>query len=114
MVVSIDSKVYGRYEKFEHFAGLEFQKEIEKKAFYAGGETQAAPAQRLTDFLENRISDSLPDTSYIPGMVSYDLKEVLGSYISEHLKTGLKVFGRNMRGYLTKEATLLAVESRTS
>ncbi len=114
IVVSLDSKVYGNHEKFGHFAGLEFQKEIERKAFYAGGKTQAAPAQRLTDFLENRISGSLPGTSYIPGIVSYDLKQVLGTFISEHLKTGLKVFGRNMRGYVTKEATLLAVESRTS
>jgi uncharacterized FAD-dependent dehydrogenase len=114
MVVSIDSKVYGAYEKFQHFAGLEYQKEIEKKAFHAGGECMAAPAQRLTDFLENRVSDSLPGTSYIPGMTSYDLKKVLGPFISEHLKAGLKVFGRNMRGYVTKEATLLAVESRTS
>jgi uncharacterized FAD-dependent dehydrogenase len=114
MVVSIDSKEYGCYEKFRHFAGLEFQRQIEKKTFHAGGKTQAAPAQRLTDFLENRVSDSLPDTSYIPGMVSCDLKQVLGPYISEHLKAGLKVFGHNMRGYVTREATLLAVESRTS
>jgi len=114
MVVSIDSRVYRGYEKFTHFAGLEFQKDIEKKAFCAGGGTQAAPAQRLTDFLKDRVSPSLPGTSYIPGMVSYDLKRVLGPHISENLKAGLKVFGRNMKGYLIEEATLLAVESRTS
>ena len=114
MVVSIDSKVYGAYERFGHFAGLEFQKEIEAKAFQAGGKTQAAPAQRLTDFLENRVSASLPGTSYIPGMVSFDLAEVLGPFISEHLQEGLKIFGRNMKGFVTNEACLLAVESRTS
>ncbi|MFH2059958.1 MAG: FAD-dependent protein [Pseudomonadota bacterium] len=114
MVVSIDSKVYGHYEKFKHFAGLEFQKQMEQKAFHAGGKTLAAPAQRLTDFLENKISSSLPDTSYIPGIVSCDLKQILGPYICDHLKAGLKIFGHNMRGYVTKQATLLAVESRTS
>ncbi|MFH2091929.1 MAG: FAD-dependent protein [Pseudomonadota bacterium] len=114
LVVSIDSRVYGQFENFKHFAGLECQRQVEQKAFYAGGKTQAAPAQRMTDFLENRVSSSLPGTSYIPGVVSYDLKQVLGPYISEHLKAGLKIFGQNMRGYLTNEASLLAVESRTS
>ncbi|MBU1340541.1 MAG: FAD-binding protein [Proteobacteria bacterium] len=114
VVVSIDSKVYGPYEKFRHFAGLEFQQQIEKKAFHSGQKTLAAPAQRLTDFLENKISSSLPATSYVPGIISFDLNEVLGPFISERLKAGLKVFARKMKGYVTNEATLLAVESRTS
>lgn len=114
MVVSINARTYKPYEKFRHFAGLEFQRSIEKKAFHAGGKTLTAPAQRLTDFLDNRVSDSLAGTSYIPGMVSYDLKEVLGPFISDRLRAGFQVFGKKMKGYITREASLLAVESRTS
>ena len=115
MVVTIDSHLYGGLEdKFKHFAGLEFQKQMEQKAFLAGGKTQAAPAQVLTDFLEDRISQTLPATSYIPGMVNYPLKEILGPYITDALKQAFQVFGRKMKGYVTREAKLLAVESRTS
>ena len=115
MVVSIDSNQYGRLEeKFRHFSGLEFQKQIEKKAFLAGGGTQAAPAQTLTDFLEDRATQSLPATSYLPGMISYPLKEILGPYITDALKQAFYIFGRKMKGYVTHEAKLLAVESRTS
>ena len=84
-----DSPNHGRYEKFKHFAGMEFQKQMEKKAFEAGGQTQAAPAQRMTDFLKGKISPDLPATSYIPGMVSYPLQEILGPYISNALKQGV-------------------------
>jgi uncharacterized FAD-dependent dehydrogenase len=114
MVVTIDSGQYGQYDHLKQFAGLEYQKQMEIKAFQAGGRTQAAPAQRMTDFLEDRISGTLPATSYIPGMASYPLKEVLGSYISNALKQALQIFGRKMKGYVTQEANLLAVESRTS
>lgn len=114
MVVSIDARTYKPFEKFRHFAGLEFQKSIEQKAFHAGGKTLAAPAQRLTDFLDNRVSDNLPGTSYIPGLVSHDLGEVLGPFISDRLRAGFHLFGQKMKGYITREASLLAVESRTS
>lgn len=114
MVVTIDAGQYGQYDKFRYFAGLEFQKKIEARAFHAGGGTQAAPAQRMTDFLEGRVSDTLPATSYIPGMVSYPLQEVLGPHISNALKQAFQMFGRKMKGYITQEAKLLAVESRTS
>ena len=115
MVVTIDAHQYGGLEdKFKHFAGLEFQKQMEQRAFLAGGRTQAAPAQVLTDFLEDRISRTLPATSYIPGMVSYPLKEILGPYITDSLKQAFRIFGQKMKGYVTKEAKLLAVESRTS
>jgi len=115
MVVTIDAHNYGPLaDKFKHFAGLEFQKQMEQRAFLAGGKTQAALAQVLTDFLEDRISLTLPATSYIPGMVSYPLKEILGHYITDALKQAFQIFGRKMKGYVTKEAKLLAVESRTS
>lgn len=115
IVVTIDSHLYGRLEgKFKYFAGLEFQKQMEQKAFLAGGGTQAAPAQALTDFLEDRVSRILPATSYIPGMVSYPLKEILGPYITDALKQAFHIFGQKMKGYVSHEAKLLAVESRTS
>lgn len=114
IVVTVGPDLYHKYDSFRHFSGLEFQKEIERKAFGAGGKTLAAPAQRMTDFLENKISSTLPETSYIPGMVTFPLQEILGPFISDALKQGLKLFNKNMRGYLTREATLLAVESRTS
>ncbi len=115
MVVTIDESQYGYLgQKFRHFSGLEFQRQMEKKAFLAGRGTQAAPAQALTDFLEDRQSLILPATSYIPGMVSYPLKDVLGPYITNALKQAFHIFGRKMKGYVTKEAKLLAVESRTS
>jgi len=114
IVVTIGPGQYREYEKFKHFAGLEFQKEIEKKAFSAGGMTQAAPAQRLTDFIKDRVSSTLPPTSYIPQTITYPLQEVLGPHISGALKQAFQVFGRKMKGYITEDATLLAVESRTS
>lgn len=114
MVVTVGPDLYRKYSKFKHFSGLEFQKEIERKAFEAGGKTLAAPAQRLTDFLDDRVSSSLPETSYIPGMVSFPLGEVLGPFICDALKQGFKIFDKKMKGYVSREATLLGVESRTS
>lgn len=114
IVVTIGQAQYQGYEKFKHFAGLELQKETEKKAFHAGGSTQAAPAQRLTDFIKGRISSTLPTTSYIPGTITYPLQEVLGPHISGALKQAFQIFGQKMKGYVTEDATLLAVESRTS
>lgn len=114
VVVTIDSNQYGQNKGLNPFAGLEFQRQIETRAFQAGGRTQAAPAQRMTDFLDDKVSTTLPGTSYIPGMVSCSLPEILGVHISNALKQAFQIFGRRMKGYITEEAKLLAVESRTS
>ncbi|MBI9088838.1 MAG: FAD-dependent oxidoreductase [Desulfobacterium sp.] len=114
MVVTVGPELYQKYSKFNHFAGLELQKEMERKAYEAGGKTLAAPAQRLTDFLEDRVSSTLPKTSYIPGMASFPLADVLGPFISDALKQGFSIFDKKMKGYVSQEATLLGVESRTS
>ena len=114
MVVTIDAPQYEKYNRQKHFSGLELQKELEKRAFEAGGKTLAAPAQRLTDFLEDKRSSDLPKTSYIPGAISYPLSEVLGPFITEALKSGFGIFNRRKRGYISREAMVLAVESRTS
>jgi len=96
------------------FALLEFQQQIEQKAFQIGGGNLVAPAQRMVDFVENRISIDLPENSYKPGTNSVDLKDVLPEFVHKALQGALPVFGKKMRGYYTNEAILVGVESRTS
>ena len=93
---------------------MEFQRMAEQKAFVAGGGKFVAPAQRLVDFVENKISSSLPDCSYLPGIHSAEIKNILPEFISERLKIAFRSFGEKMRGYLTNEAVIVATESRTS
>ena len=93
---------------------MHFQQMIEQKAFKAGEGKFVAPAQRMIDFVDNKISNSLPSCSYPPGLHSADLREVLPSFISERLAIALQQFGKKMKGYLTNEAVLVATESRTS
>lgn len=99
---------------------MEFQKLIEQKAFDAGGGNFVAPAQRLVDFAENKYSSTLPKCSYVPGIHSAQLKDVLPDFISNRLKKALQSFGKKMpgktrgNGYYTNEAVLVATESRTS
>lgn len=96
------------------FALLDFQREIEKRAFEVGGGKMVAPAQRMIDFVEGRISKDLPENSYKPGTVSADLTQVLPKFVYEALRGALPIFGKKMKGYYTNEAILVAVESRTS
>jgi uncharacterized FAD-dependent dehydrogenase len=96
------------------FALLDFQRDIEQKAFLAGGGNQVAPAQRMIDFINGKTSTDLPVNSYMPGTRSVNLDEILPSFISESLKGALPIFGKKMKGYLTNEAILVGVESRTS
>lgn len=93
---------------------MHFQKMVEQKAFQAGGGNFMAPAQRLVDFCNNKLSDHLPKHSYLPGLQSVDVKEVLPNFIAETLASGFKAFGRKMKGYFTNEAIVVATESRTS
>ncbi|WP_270088985.1 NAD(P)/FAD-dependent oxidoreductase [Sphingobacterium sp. SYP-B4668] len=96
------------------FALLDFQKQVEKLAFDLGGGRLVAPAQRMVDFVEKRVSSSLPDCSYKPGTNSVDLDEVLPNFVREALRGALPIFGKKMKGYYTNEAILVGVESRTS
>lgn len=114
LVVSVDEKDLIDYKNYGVFAGLEFQKYVERIAFEAGGKTQRAPAQRITDFVDGVLSKSLPRTSYIPGTISAPLHELLPRNIVNGLKKSLKEFDRKMRGYFTEEAQILAAETRTS
>jgi uncharacterized FAD-dependent dehydrogenase len=113
-VVSVDYQDFAEYKNHGALSGLYFQAAIEKKACQVAGGTQAAPAQRLVDFVENRISSSLLETSYQPGLSAVDLKEVLPRNIVIALQQGFKDFGLKMKGYLTNDAQVVAVESRTS
>jgi len=96
------------------FRLLAFQAQAEKKAYQAGGGSLVAPAQRMVDFAEGRVSMDLPLNSYLPGTRSTDLSEVLPELVYTRLKKALPAFGRKMRGYFTNEAILVGVESRTS
>ncbi len=93
---------------------LEFQESIERKAFILGGGNQVAPAQRMIDFVEGKVSTNLPVNSYKPGTRSVDLDDVLPHFIGNSLKQALPRFGKKMKGYFTNEAILVGVESRTS
>jgi uncharacterized protein len=114
IVVGLDLKDFESYKKHGPLAGLEFQKELEKKAWQFGGQTQTAPAQRLVDFINDKQSSTLPDCSYQPGIKSIQMQQVLGRLIGPTLKEGFKGFGGKMRGYLTNDAVIVGVESRTS
>ncbi|MBI2720703.1 MAG: FAD-binding protein [Bacteroidetes bacterium] len=114
IVVGLELKDFESYKSVGPLAGLEFQKQMEKTAWAFGGKTQTAPAQRLEDFVNGKLSTSLPDCSYQPGLKSVNMQEVLGKLVGSVLKDGFKAFGGKMRGYLTNEAVIVGVESRTS
>ncbi len=94
--------------------GLKFQEKIEQKCWEAAGKTQAVPAQRLLDFMQDRKSLDLPSSSYIPGITSVELKEVLPDFVIRNLRKAFLEFEKKMKGFLTNDAVLHAPESRTS
>ena len=114
IVVELKLTDFAEYEQFGPLAGLEFQKNIEQKAWKVGGETQKVPAQKLADFTNNKLSDSIPKTSYFPGTTSALLSDVLPDFINQNLQDGFKLFGKQMKGYMTNEAVVHAPESRSS
>ncbi|MBT8379656.1 MAG: FAD-binding protein [Ignavibacteria bacterium] len=96
------------------FASIELQKKVEQRAFQLANNTQSAPAQRATDFIEGKFSQTLPKTSYIPGLTSVRLDRELPDFIVRRLKKALNEFNKKMKGYKTEEAVLVAAETRTS
>ena len=100
--------------KWGVLAGLRYQEELEALARREGGDGQVAPAQRVADFVAGRASASLPATSYIPGITPSRLDQWLPSYMAEGLRMGLSTFNRRMKGFVTNEAIVVGVESRTS
>jgi len=113
-VVTVEPDDFKQYEESGPFAGMMYQQEIEHLAFEAGGKNQTAPAQRVTDFINNKTSSSLPKNSYYPGTVSTPLQTILPQPIVQRLKEGLLQFNNKMKGFITEEAVMLAAETRTS
>ena len=114
IVVAVGENDFKPFLEHGALAGMYFQAAIERDACIAGGGTQRAPAQRLADFVNDKVSASLLETSYQPGVASVDMRTVLPSFIVDALKQGFRNFGTKMRGYMTNEAQIVGVESRTS
>lgn len=115
MVVSIEAEDWRKYDGYGALAAMMLQQEIERKAYTeAGAMGQVAPAQRTEDFIKSKKSVHLPKCSYIPGVQSALLENVLPESVSFRLKKALQVFDRKFKGYIHPESVLLAPESRTS
>jgi len=113
-VVEVTQQEWNKFEKYQPFAALMLQEELEKKAFELANNTQSAPAQRVTDFVKGKLSASLPKCSYIPGLTSSALDKELPVFIASRLRKALLNFDKKMHGYYTEEAVLVGVETRTS
>jgi len=114
IVVSVEEKDLQAYKKYGPLAAMYFQQSVEQLAFKAGGGKFVAPAQRLIDFTDNKLSATLSKCSYLPGLKSASLQEILPGFIHTRLQVAFKEYGKKMRGYLTNEAVVVATESRTS
>lgn len=115
IVVEIHPEDLPEYARYGELCGLRFQEELERLAYTNnGGKLQTAPAQRLVDFTKNRVSCDLPDCSYLPGTISSPLHFWLPKHIGFRLQEGFKAFDRKMHGFLTNDAMIAGVESRSS
>jgi uncharacterized protein len=114
IVVAINPEDFQSYHSYGALAAMQFQADVEKKACTVAGGTQVAPAQRLQDFVNNKVSSSLLETSYQPGLASVDMRSVLPGFVISALQQGFREFGKKMKGYLTNDAQIIGVESRTS
>jgi uncharacterized FAD-dependent dehydrogenase len=118
MVVQVEMKDIMQYPGIKlpdsPLAMMEFQQKVEQAAYQAGGGHFVAPAQRMVDFVNNKISSDLPANSYLPGLRPVELSDVLPPFIKSALQGGFKAFGKKMKGYFTNEAVVVATESRTS
>ncbi len=113
-VVAVDMKDYAQYGFTGPLAGMQYQQMVEQRAFEIGGGNLVAPAQRMADFTSNKVSSTLPDCSYLPGIKSASIKDVLPKEVNDALVKAVVDFGKKMKGYYTNEAILVGTESRTS
>ena len=104
----------GRWNPDSPLAVMQFQEELERISWQLGNMRQTAPAQRMADFVNNRLSYDLPDTSYTPGLISTPIHFWMPEFIGSRLKLGFKNFGKSSHGFLTNEAVMIGVETRTS
>ena len=115
MVVEVHPEDLGHAKtEDEALRVMAFQEELERTCWLQGNMRQTAPAQRMSDFVNGKLSYDLPKSSYAPGLISSPLHFWLPKMISKRLQEGFKIFGKNAHGFLTNEATLIAVETRTS
>jgi uncharacterized FAD-dependent dehydrogenase len=114
IVVEVKDEDLKPFEKYGELKGLHYQMSLEKKMCELTPKLQVAPAQRMVDFINNKTSNKLNKTSYQPGILSQPLHEILPTSISKSLSESFKVFGKKMKGYLTNEANIIGLESRTS
>lgn len=114
MVVAVELEDLPHYSQFGPLAAMEFQAEIERNAWLVGGKTQVAPSQRMMDFVNRKTSSTVLDTSYQPGLEASSMDEFLPDFIAERMRMAFRVFGQKMKGYLTNDAQLIGVESRSS
>lgn len=114
MVVEVRPEDLNEFRHLGAFAGLEFQRKLERLCFKLNGGTQFGPAQRMADFVSGKVSQDLPQASYRPGLVSAPLHEKLPRSIAFRLKQAFQIIDRKAKGYLTNEAVVVGVESRTS
>lgn len=113
-VVAVELEDLAPFKEHGVFAGLALQQHVEQTMFNAGDGGQAAPAARLTDFVQARVSRDLSATSYIPGLHAAPMHDLLPKGIYQRLQQGVRDFGRKMKGYFTEEANVIGTESRTS
>lgn len=114
IVVAVGEQDFIPFQKFKSLAGMRYQAAVEQKAWLFGGKTQAAPAQRLQDFINKKVSADLPKCSYQPGVTSANLNDVLPNEVALRLRIAFENFGRKMKGYTSNDAMVVGVESRTS
>ena len=116
IVVSIEEKDWSAFNKYGELAALKFQEDVEQKMFQSipDNKGQLAPAQRLVDFVKGKASKDLPNCSYQPGIVPIRLDQILPSFVAKRLRRAFDLFGKSMKGYLTNQAVIVGVESRTS
>jgi uncharacterized FAD-dependent dehydrogenase len=114
LVVAVETEDLAPFGNHGVLAGLHYQKSLEVMASVAGGGMQRAPGQRVTDFAANRVSQSLPKCSYQPGLTSAPMHQLLPAPLATRLQNGVRNFEKMMRGYLTEEAVIVGVETRTS
>lgn len=114
MVVEIHPEDFPEYSQHGELALLHFQEEMERQSWLQGGMRQSAPAQRMVDFTNRKLSFDLPESSYSPGLISSPLHFWMPEFITSRLSQGFRQFGKMSRGFLTNEATLIGVETRTS
>jgi uncharacterized FAD-dependent dehydrogenase len=114
MVVEVHPGDIPSYAEFGELSLLRFQEDLERQCWLQGGMKQTAPAQRMVDFTKGKLGSALPESSYAPGLVSSPLHFWLPEFVSSRLSEGFLRFGKSSRGFLTNEATVIGVETRTS